>query len=94
VITQTRHCDADQSHGGIAPDATVPGPFLRAFKNPRLMHYNRLIALVVLVNGVVLARHLALGDWHVADGSALSGLAGLIVPELGHVSVLSALAVR
>jgi hypothetical protein len=43
------------------------------------MHYNRLIALVVLVNGALLARHLARGDWHVADGSALSGLADLIV---------------
>ena len=43
------------------------------------MHYHRLIALVVLVNGALLARHLASGDWHVADGSALSGLADLIV---------------
>ena len=43
------------------------------------MHYHRLIALVVLVNGALLARHLARGDWHVADGSALSGLADLIV---------------
>jgi hypothetical protein len=43
------------------------------------MHYHRLIALVVLVNGTLLAWHLARGDWHVADGSALSGLADLIV---------------
>ncbi len=43
------------------------------------MHYNRLIALVVLVNAALLARHLARGDWHVAGGSALSGLADLIV---------------
>jgi hypothetical protein len=43
------------------------------------MHYNRLIALVVLVNGALLGRHLARGDWHVADGSALSGMADLIV---------------
>ncbi len=41
------------------------------------MHYHRLIALVVLVNGALLARHLAGGDWHVADGSALSGLAAV-----------------
>ena len=43
------------------------------------MHYNRLIALVVLVNGALLALHLGRGDWHVADGTALSGLADLIV---------------
>ena len=29
------------------------------------MHYHRLIALVVLVNGALLAWHLARGDWHV-----------------------------
>jgi hypothetical protein len=39
------------------------------------MHYNRLIDLVVLVNGTLLAWHLARGDWRFADGSALSGLA-------------------
>ena len=43
------------------------------------MHYHRLIALVVLVNAALLAQHLARGDWHVADGSALAGLADLIV---------------
>jgi hypothetical protein len=79
VITQTQHRDAERIYGDIAPDRTVPNPFFRAFKHPLLMHYNRLIALVVLVNGAVLAWHLACGDWHVAGGSALSGLAGLTV---------------
>jgi len=79
VITQTQNRDTERSPGDAAPDRTVPGPFSRAFKHPRFMHYNRLIALVVLVNGVLLARHLARGDWHVGDGSALSGLADLIV---------------
>jgi hypothetical protein len=79
VITQTQHRDAGRAHAGIAPDRAVPNPLSRAFKHPRLMHYNRLIAVVVLVNGAVLARHLARGDWHVAGGSALSGLADLIV---------------
>jgi hypothetical protein len=59
----------------------------RALKHPGLMHYHRLIALVVAVNGLLLARHLARGDWHVADGSALSGLADLIVANFG-VAVL------
>ena len=79
MITQTQCRDTERSPGDAAPDRTVPGPFSRAFKHPRFMHYNRLIALVVLVNGALLARHLARGDWHVADGSALSGLADLIV---------------
>ena len=76
---QLRHrTDATRS-GGIAPDRAVPGHFSRAFKHPRFMHYYRLIALVMLVDGALLARHLARGDWHVAGGSALSGLADLIV---------------
>lgn len=41
----------------------------RALKHPRLMHYHRLVALVVLVNVGLLARHLSRGDWHVADGA-------------------------
>ena len=71
--------DAQRSDGSTAPQRTVPSAFSRAFKHPRFMHYYRLIALVVLVNGALLAWHLARGDWHVADGSALSGLADLIV---------------
>ena len=51
----------------------------RALKHPRLMHYNRLIGVVVLVNCALLARHFWRGDWHIGDGSALSGLADLIV---------------
>jgi hypothetical protein len=68
-----------RSPGDTAPDWTVPGPFSRVFKHPHLMHYNRLIAAVVLVNGALLAWRLARGDWHVADGSALPGLVDLIV---------------
>ncbi len=82
MIPQTKHrnrTDPKRSRGARAPERTVPGPFSRAFKHPLLMHYHRLIALVVLVNGALLARHLARGDWHVAGGSALSGLADLTV---------------
>jgi hypothetical protein len=82
MIPQTKHrnrTDAKRSHGDSASERTVAGPFFRAFKHPLLMHYHRLIVLVVLVNGALLARHLARGDWHIADGSALSGLADLIV---------------
>ena len=82
MIPQTKHrnrTDPKRSRGAGAPERTIPGPFSRAFKHPLLMHYHRLIALVVLVNGALLARHLARGDWHVAGGSALSGLADLTV---------------
>jgi hypothetical protein len=82
MVSQMQHrdqTDAKRSDGSIAPEKTILSPFSRGFKHPRFMHYNRLIALVVLVNGALLARHLASGDWHVADGSALSGLADLIV---------------
>ena len=50
-----------------------------ALKQPRFMHYNRLIAVVVVVNCALLARHVARGNWHIDDGTALSGLADLIV---------------
>ena len=54
MIPQTKHrnrTDPKRSRGARAPERTVPGPFSRAFKHPLLMHYHRLIALVVLVNG-------------------------------------------
>jgi hypothetical protein len=82
VTTRTQYRDTGRSHGDIAPGAAVPGPFAQALKHPRFMHYNRLIALVVLVNAALLARHLAGGDWHIGDGSALSGLADLTVVNL------------
>jgi hypothetical protein len=62
--------------GGVGPDRTV---LSRVLKHPRFMHYHRLIALVLLVNGALLGWYLAGGDWHVAGGTALSGLANLIV---------------
>jgi hypothetical protein len=43
------------------------------------MHYHRLVAPVLMVNAWLLAGHLSRGDWHIADGSALAGLADLIV---------------
>lgn len=79
MITQAQDRDKGRARGEVIPDRTVPGPLFRALKHPLFMHYNRLIGLVVLVNGALLAGHLARGDWHVADGSALSGLVNLIV---------------
>jgi hypothetical protein len=59
----------------------------RALKHPRAMHYNRIIALVGVVNGAVVALHLWRGDWRVADGTALAGLSDLILVNLA-VAVL------
>jgi hypothetical protein len=58
------------------PTRPALAPALRRFlKHPRLMHYNRLIALAVVINLGVLSYHLARGDWQIDDGSALSALA-------------------
>jgi hypothetical protein len=51
----------------------VPAPVVRrAFKHPRLMHYNRLIATVLLANAVLLGRGVSSGWW---TGSAAAPLA-------------------
>ena len=64
---------------GSGTKGRVAAAVRRALKHPRLMHYHRLVALVVLVNVGLLARHLSRGDWHIADGSALAGLVDLVV---------------
>ncbi len=61
----------------------TPTPVVRrALKHPRFMHYNRLIALVALLNAGLVTFHLLRGGWHIADGTALSGLSDLIVVNL------------
>jgi hypothetical protein len=59
----------------------MPRPAAASFRfvRQRLTHYYRLAALVLLVNAGVLWWHLDRGDWRIADGSALSGLAALTV---------------
>ena len=47
-----------------------------------LMPYHRLIVAVLVVNAGVLAHHLGRGDWRIADGSALSALASLMLVNL------------
>ena len=49
----------------------------RVSKHPRLMHYHRLIVLVVAINLGVFWYHQDRGDWLIEDGSALSALAAL-----------------
>jgi len=79
LLTVHRRTAAERP-GGIEPERIIPSrSFTRAFKHPRFMHYHRLIALVLLVNGALLGSDLAGGDWHIANQSALSALADLIV---------------
>jgi len=59
----------------------------RALAHPAAMHYRRLIALVLVVNAAVLALRLGRGEWHLDDGSALSGLSDLAILNLA-VAVL------
>jgi hypothetical protein len=46
------------------------------------MHYNRLIGLVLLINGALIGLHLCRGDWRISDGTALSALSDLVVINL------------
>ena len=57
---------------GAAPEA-LPFP-RRILKHPRLMHYNRLVALVMTIN-LGLAVHGVAANWWTADGAALDALA-------------------
>lgn len=71
----------------IDTSEVVPGAFVargaRAVAtHPRAMLYHRLAVLVVAVNVVVLVHHLRRGDWHLADGTALAGLADLTLINL------------
>ncbi len=57
-------------------------PASRLLKHPRLMHYFRLIAVVLLVNVAVLLSHLDEGDWAVDDGSAATAMSNLAVVNI------------
>jgi hypothetical protein len=46
------------------------------------MPYHRLALAVLLINAGVLVLHVERGDWRIGDGSALSGLASLILVNL------------
>ncbi len=60
------------STAGIAPRL----PFLRrVLKHPRLKHYNRLVALAMIVNLGWAVYGAAAADWWTADGADLSALA-------------------
>jgi hypothetical protein len=66
----------------LAASAVAPAPvsmLRRALKHPYLSHYNRLIAVVLLVNIWILLYALHQGRWHIGNGSALSGISGLVL---------------
>jgi hypothetical protein len=56
----------------------------RVSKRPELMHYNRLIALVALVNVAILYLGVTREAWFAADGVALSTLSNLV---LGNIAL-------
>jgi hypothetical protein len=60
-----------------APAAT--SALRRASKHPYLSHYNRLIAVVLLVNIWSLSYALDQDRWHIDNGSALSAISGLVL---------------
>lgn len=70
---------ARRADDGLPPRRSL---LRRLASRPAFMHYNRLIALVVLVNLVVLAAGLRQGTWRVADGVALARLADLVVANI------------
>jgi hypothetical protein len=60
----------------------MPLDLKRLAKHPRLIHYHRLIALVLAVNAGVLWLHLERGDWHIVDGTALTAVLNLTLLNL------------
>ena len=54
-------------------------PLRRMWKGERLMHYNRLIALTLVVNAIVLWRGIAAGWWRLASPEATTLLADLVL---------------
>jgi hypothetical protein len=70
----------------ISPDGTVTAQAhpqrsaRRLLTHPRLMPYHRLLVGVVLINLALLGSHL--GDWRIDDGSALAGIAPLMLVNL------------
>lgn len=59
-----------------------PGPrWRRIGKGPRLMHHNRLIALVVIANVVVAVRSVAAGWWS-ADGVDLDAVSNVVLANI------------
>src|SRR4051794_27631002 len=55
---------------------------------PWAMPYYRLTALIVAINAVAVVGHLARGDWHLDDGSALKGLSALLLINLAVAVVI------
>ena len=60
------------------PAVALPTPHLRPAAR-RAPAYERLVGLVLALNGGVLAFHLERGDWRVDDGSAASAFAALML---------------
>lgn len=75
--TRTELFEADDYESTTLPPPIHP--LRRVFKDRRLMHYNRLAALVALVNLTVLAYGLGPGQWFSGDGIAIGAIANVMV---------------
>jgi hypothetical protein len=64
--------EVDDVKGGIAPCLPLPR---RILKHPRLMHYNRLVALVMTINVGWAVCGVTTAHWWTADGADLGALA-------------------
>ena len=80
--------------GRERPSTHQPGtlppqqPLLRRmWKHRYLMHYHRLIALVVMVNLVLLGYGLMQWQWWTAESINLTALSNLVVANIGSDSV-------
>ena len=65
-------------HSEVTLPPTISGP-RRIFKDRRLMHYNRLAALMALINAAILGYGLTAGAWFTSNEIALTMIANVMV---------------
>ena len=77
------HASAAPPHGQIGIELPRKQSLLRRIgRHPRLMHYNRLIGLVLLVNLAVLVYGVGRGGWWTESGIELTALSNLVLANL------------
>ncbi|MFI0445608.1 hypothetical protein [Actinomadura sp. 6N118] len=77
------------THADLAVELPPPAsPLRRAFKHPRLMHYNRLAALVLAANLVPLVYGLGAGGWWTRDGVDLRALSYTALADFALAAVV------
>lgn len=85
---------AEQTGGSprpAAPEAGLPpltSPLRRVFKHPRLMHHNRLVALVLAANLALLGHGLGAGGWWSRGGADLRALSYTVLGNFALAIVI------